>query len=53
MGGLADALLKAGLVDKEKAAEIDRERRRQERLNAEASLQKLTAPKVRDAPKEG
>lgn len=53
MGGMADALLKAGLVDKDKAAEIDRERRKQDRQQADASLQKLLAPKVRDAPEKG
>ena len=57
MGGLADALLKAGLVSKETAAEVERERRKQERQQAEATLQRLAAPRApqrgRDEAQEG
>ena len=47
MSSMAEALLKAGLVNKDTAAEIERERRKHAKELADESLQRVLAAKQR------
>lgn len=49
---MADALLRAGLASKERIAELERERRKADKQQLDANLQRLLTPKTQRNPNE-